>query len=201
LIKVLKVLGCVETILSPFINQKLRDIHNDHYHGDEVSKIKEVIAKIYPYLNLAMTASNALIKLGYFLHFTEKFSVATAVLGVRYHSSSPPVRTTLSTVRGLIELLFPISMFYVQFVKQWSSIEGVSPYEATIKPPPPYKAGGGTPNICPICDGKFKIPTAVPTTGITYCYVCIFTHIQKSGACPVSHLPLGTSDLIKLNIR
>ena len=201
LIKVLKVLGCLETVLLPFINQKLGNIHNDQYHGDDLTKVKEVLARVYPYLNLTVTIINALIKLGYFLNYTESFSITTSLLGIKYNSSTPVTPTKLGLLRGLIELLFPISMFYVQFIKQWSSIEGVSPYEATIKPPPPYKSGGATPDICPICDEKFRIPTAVPSTGVVYCYVCIFTHVQKSGVCPVSHLPVGTTQLIKLNIR
>ena len=210
LIRVLKVLGCVETILGPFLNQKLRNIHNDQYHGDELSKAKHILANVYPYVNLGITLTNTLMKLGYFLRFTEKFSITNSLLGISYHSSSPSQHhSKLSTFRSVIELIFPISMFYVQFIKQWSSIEGVSPYEATIKPPPPYKIGGKTPggsggvapDICPICRESLRIPTAMPTTGMVYCYVCIFTHVQSSGMCPVSHLNVGTGDLIKLNIR
>ncbi|KAL5254318.1 hypothetical protein ACHWQZ_G013930 [Mnemiopsis leidyi] len=210
LMKVLKVLGCVETILGPFLNQKLRNIHNDQYHGDEMSKIKDILATVYPYVNLGVTLTNTLIKLGYFLRFTEKFSISNSLLNISYQSSSPPLNhSKLGTLRSVIELLFPISMFYVQFIKQWSSIEGVSPYEATIKPPPPYKksgkppacSSGGAPDLCPICGERLRIPTAMPTTGVVYCYVCIFTHVQSSGSCPVSHLHVGTADLIKLNIR
>ena len=193
--RIFRILGFLQTILTPFLNQKLQSIHNDLYHKKDLSKFQKISAQIYPYLNLGITALNILLKISYFLNITEKHCISNYILGIKYHSNRSPGST--NTFRQVIELVFPVAIFYVQFIKQWSSIE-VSPYEASIKPPPRHIKT--TPDVCPLCGSGFSIPTAVPTTGLVYCYVCIFTFIQREGRCPVSHLPANTKDLVKLNL-
>lgn len=202
LLRVFKMFGFLDTVLTPFLNRKLQVLHNDFYHGNDLNKIERIVARLYPYLNLGITTTSIVLKLAYYLKITEKHSIISYLLGLRYSSNRTTATTKLTIFRHLVEIAFPVAMFYVQFVKQWSSIE-VCPYEATIKPPPPPRShhDDKTWDVCTLCGGVFSIPTAVPTTGMVYCYVCIFTFVQREGNCPVSHLPIKTKDLVKLNLR
>eukprot|EP00116_Pleurobrachia_bachei_P007412 sb/3467674/ len=198
LVKLLKVLGLLDTVLTPFLNQKLAEWYSDHHHGDEMPRWREVLVRLYPYFNLGMSGINTVVRLGYYLGYTNKHSLMAGFLGLNlsFSDTTPP---PLSVVGRIVELVFPVAMFYVQFLKQWSAVE-VSPYEAKLKPPPPHTKPPANPGFCDICGAKFRIPTAVPITGLVYCYVCIYTHAMNSGTCPVTQLPLKTGDLIKLNV-
>ena len=126
-VKLAGIVGLLDTVLVPWINEKLKEAHSDQYHGEG----RVALVRLYPYLNLLMALCNTLLKAGYLLRFTDHFSIVGVLLGLRYTSSSPSSSSS-SSLRRLVELAFPLAMFYVQFVRQWSSIEQPSPYHVNL---------------------------------------------------------------------
>ena len=185
----------VEIITVPYLSQKVRAAYNDwHHEGETDSKLRKIL-KYYPIVNLSFTVCDVVCKLMYFLKYTEFSSIPNLLLGARYTDLAK--HAPLGRFTWLLEIIFPLSMFYVQFIKQWNVMDRPV-YETKIVSAPRYLPPDKN-DTCMICGQRFSIPTAVPTTGYVYCYVCIFKYVQKHKTCPVSKLPLDLSDLVKLN--
>ena len=191
-----KIISYVEIVLIPFLNNKLAQLHTDQHHESGKSKVLRWLIKYYPYINILISAINTMMKVSYFLGYTNKTSIIGTMFGISFASKT--INPVMGITRRGLDLLFPLAMFYVNFLKQWNS-RAVLPYEVKVKPPPPSLVSPKKCGVCPICNEQFKIPAAVPTTGVVYCYVCIFEHIRKSGCCPLSKMQLSADSLVILN--
>lgn len=76
--------------------------------------------------------------------------------------------------------------------------------ERGIEIPPPKQPavvrGGVTPvdGLCPICRGVWRYPS-VSTGGFVFCYSCLVDAVGNGGRCPVSGLPCGMENIIRLH--
>ena len=69
-------------------------------------------------------------------------------------------------------------------------------------PPPLLPASRANPamsdhNLCPLCQRQRRNPCA-STGGFVFCYLCILNAVRSNPRCPVSGLPCGEKDLIRV---
>lgn len=79
------------------------------------------------------------------------------------------------------------------------SFEGHSRDLASLPvPDPPLADEGASKTKCPICRGRRKNETLVPTSGYVFCYTCIVKFIRSKGICPVTKYPVKEEDLVRV---
>ena len=79
------------------------------------------------------------------------------------------------------------------------SFEGHSRDLASLPvPDPPAADANVSKTKCPICRGKRKNETLVPTSGYVFCYSCIVKFIRTHGICPVTKYPVNEEELVRV---
>jgi peroxin-12 len=69
--------------------------------------------------------------------------------------------------------------------------------------PPPHPNGIAVPadsSLCPLCRKTIRNPALLTCSGYVFCYVCLHSHVERYGDCPVScHVALnGVDDIRRL---
>jgi len=69
--------------------------------------------------------------------------------------------------------------------------------------PPPHPNGVAVPtdsSLCPLCRKAIRNPALLTCSGYVFCYVCLHSHVERYGDCPVScHVALnGVDDIRRL---
>ena len=87
-------------------------------------------------------------------------------------------------------------------LKTWDfrySFEGHSRDLASLPvPDPPLTDASVSKTKCPLCRGKRKNETLVPTSGYVFCYTCIVKFIRFRGICPVTKYPVKEEELVRV---
>ena len=65
-------------------------------------------------------------------------------------------------------------------------------------PDPPLTDASVSKTKCPLCRGKRKNETLVPTSGYVFCYTCIVKFIRSRGICPVTKYPVKEEELVRV---
>ncbi|RDD39944.1 Peroxisome assembly protein 12 [Trichoplax sp. H2] len=112
-------------------------------------------------------------------------------------------------LKGLTSSL-PVLAFCLKIVEWWYSEENTTRSSSTFAdlpiPPPPDKPktapNGIRPPIntaeCALCNQGITNATALSTSGYVFCYPCIYQYLKQSGKCPITHLPTGIQQLVKI---
>ncbi|EDV20892.1 uncharacterized protein TRIADDRAFT_60559 [Trichoplax adhaerens] len=115
----------------------------------------------------------------------------------------------LLKLAGLTSSL-PVLAFCLKIVEWWYSEENTTRSSSTFAdlpiPPPPDKPktapNGIRPPIntaeCALCNQGITNATALSTSGYVFCYPCIYQYLKQSGKCPITHLPTGIQQLVKI---
>lgn len=102
--------------------------------------------------------------------------------------------------------------FLLQFLEWWYQKNDLSPlHRGTAVPPSPTleqlaerdgcSGFGGRPlprGICPLCKEPVINETVLATSGLAFCYSCIFKHLLEHNSCPVTGYPSSVEALIQV---
>lgn len=114
-----------------------------------------------------------------------------------------------------------LGVFFLQFLEWWYSSDRRSAIQTLtsvpIPPPPlhlqaghlepssaPTSADRGTENkrflgrTCPLCLRPRTNATVLSTSGLVFCYRCVYTYVKAQRRCPVTAFPSELQHLIKI---
>ena len=79
------------------------------------------------------------------------------------------------------------------------SFEGHSGDLASLPiPDPPEADANSSKTKCPICRGRRRNETLLPTSGYVFCYACIVKFVRAHGMCPVTQYPVLEEELVRV---
>lgn len=115
--------------------------------------------------------------------------------------------TSLDGAKDVARIAVPAGIFFMSFMSWWySSGQGTQKNASAIPNPPkaPIKAREGLMlpadiSLCPICRQPRTNPTALASSGLVFCYPCIYKHIEQHHRCPVSCVPASVEMLIRIH--
>ncbi|RZF38359.1 hypothetical protein LSTR_LSTR014785 [Laodelphax striatellus] len=94
---------------------------------------------------------------------------------------------------------FEAGAFFLQCLN-WYNLQSVERKQQILPlpKPPPQISRGLRPDLCPICQNRRRIPTALATSGEVFCFKCIKPVLDNDKKCPVTGLPSTVNDLIRI---
>ena len=136
-----------------------------------------------------------------------------AVLALRKEKYAKMGRV-MKTFRGFFDAItdaagfaVPLGVFFLSFMQWWYAREE-NGQVATLPIPEPPRAGKMAPNgvalpktqgDCPLCRRSTVNPTALASSGLVFCYPCIFKYVDRYQKCPVTHAAATVDMLVKIH--
>ncbi|XP_077474827.1 peroxisome assembly protein 12 [Stigmatopora argus] len=113
-------------------------------------------------------------------------------------------RWTSQGAKGLAVSLstsLSLGVFFLQFLEWWYSSEQRATAENLASlpaPPPPLHLQTEDATSCPLCRRPRVNAAALSTSGLVFCYRCIFAYVKAKRRCPISGYPSQLQHLIKI---
>ncbi|XP_063541039.1 peroxisome assembly protein 12 [Cydia strobilella] len=216
-------------VLLPYLRDKFesavtrwRDEHEDGILGKgHTATAKRAAIHVYSTIHL-VTSLAKLVQLAAYLRGASSPTPALAALRLTLREAPPQeqedtwgdvVRSLVSGQFGSACVTFPMlgtlalrgveyGAFAVQFLRWWETAAPSTATRAAVCPPPPQRdpALERWRNKCPICLQHWKTPTALPVSGLIFCYSCISRHLRAHRACPCTRAPAREADLVRMYI-
>jgi hypothetical protein len=113
----------------------------------------------------------------------------------------------LDGVDATSSLIAPLVTAY-RFVEWWYANESALMAGSVFVPPPPPSAPALADadtalllrdrQLCPLCRQPRRNATVALTSGIVYCYRCIYEHVKVHHECPITRRPLRADQIAKV---
>ncbi|XP_055629174.1 peroxisome assembly protein 12-A [Toxorhynchites rutilus septentrionalis] len=202
-------------VLTPYAYQKIdKKIHKwkeDYEQGRTISKYKQQIVRIVPYLKACLESMKLLQYIAYLTGFSSTHSPILRILNLSLTYSTEEKSLTFKDIlsgqitpasvlsTALLRSL-ELSAFFLQFIEWWHNEANMGDLSKLPVPDrPSIDATNDKYNgKCPLCLQRWQIPTAVSVSGYVYCYRCIVAYLQNKSQCPVTKYPTTINDLVRI---
>lgn len=177
---------------------------------------KQLLMRVYPIVHAVSNGFGLFYQLLYAFKRSSFASPSLAAAGLRLLRTPPASAQDIANVapeagQGFWSKLFTgakyamIGTFVAIKVLEWyysSEVQQQTSAKPRQLPPPPPpvlvgRSGGG---ICRICNEKRKNPAA-SSSGLVFCYTCLFRYVQDNQECPVTRLPCSVKQIRKLHLN
>lgn len=120
---------------------------------------------------------------------------------------------TLSVLSGIITRCITYALYFIQFLDFYYNSDAGENFRTEQaksvqkNPPAPHNLLRESSvllletNKCPLCLRQRINDTALGVSGYVFCYECIYSYVQNKKKCPVTSLPAGVDDLIRIHVK